>query len=152
MHLLFLLLTLWLAHTTVKAPAIELKGYFTCQSSLLLPPQKAALTCYAQTQRKCQNGTLILAYEKFRALPSVLPQPQIVDTVQLQVTPKHYLTIATCATRQGKTTQYFVLGKQDALDNQHLHHVLRVWGVNAQEQLVEVSAKAVTCLNDGFGA
>jgi hypothetical protein len=153
MNLLLLPVALWLSFAAVKTPAIELKGhFFSCQSSLLLPQRKAALTCYVQARRTCQNGTVILAYEKFRTLPSVLPQPQIADTVQLQLTPKHYLTIATCTTRQGKTTQYFVLGKQDALDNKHLHHVLRVWGVNAKEQLVEVSAKAVTCLNDDFGA
>lgn len=151
MNLLFLPLALWLGHAAVQAPAIELKGYFTCQSSLLLPQQKAALTCYAQTQRKCQNGTLILAYEKFRTLPSVLSQSQIMDTVQLQVIPRHYLTIATCTTMQGKTTQYFVLCKQDALQK-HLRHVLRAWGVNAQEQLVEVPTKAVACLNDDFEA
>jgi hypothetical protein len=151
MNLLFLPFALWLSQTATKAPPIELKGYFTCQSSMLLPQQKAALTCYAQTQRKCQNGILILAYEKFRTLPAVLPQPQIVDTVQLQVSLRHYLTIAICTTRQGKTTQYFVLCKQDALGQKHLRHVLRVWGVNAQEQLVEVPAKTVTCLNDDFG-
>jgi hypothetical protein len=152
MNLFLLPFMLWVGHAAVKAPAIELKGYFTCQSSLLLPQQKAALTCYAQTQRNCQKGTVIIAYEKFRTLPSVLPQPQIVDTVQLQVTPKHSLTIATCTTTQGKTTQYFVLYKPDALDKKQLHNVLRVWGVNAKEQLVEVPAKTVTCLNDGFGA
>jgi hypothetical protein len=136
----------------VKAPAIELKGHFSCMSSLLLPQQKAALTCYAQTQRNCQNGTVILAYEKFRTLPSVLPQPQIVDTVQLQVTPRQYLTIANCTTTPGKATQYFVLCTQDTLGKKHLRNVLRVWGVNAQEKLVEVPVKAVTCLNDDFGA
>ena len=151
MNLLFLPFALWLSHPATTAPAIKLTGYFTCQSSLLLPPQKAALTCYAQTQRTCQKGTVILAYEKFRTLPSVLPQPQVVDTVQLQVTSRHYLTIATCTTTKGKTTQYFVLCKQDALGQKHLRRVLRVWGVNAQEQLVEVPAKTVTCLNDNFG-
>jgi hypothetical protein len=152
MKLLFLPFELWLGHGTMKAPAIELKGYFSCMSSLLLPQQKAALTCYAQTQRHCQNGTVILAYEKFRTLPSVLPQPQIVDTVQLHITPQHYLTIATCTTPKGKATQYFVLCRQDALDKKHLRNVLRVWGVNPKEQLVEVPVKAVTCLNDDFGA
>jgi hypothetical protein len=150
MHLLLLPFMLWVSQAVVKAPAIELKGYFTCQSSLLLPQQKAALTCYAQTQRHCQQGTVILAYETFRTLPSVLPQPQIRDTVHLQVPPRHSLTIATC-TRQGKTTQYFVLSKQDALGQKHLRNVRRVWGV-AKAQLVEVPAKAVTCLNDDFGA
>lgn len=152
MNLLFLPFALWLSHAAAKAPAIELTGYFTCQSSMLLPQQKAALTCYAQTQHTCQNGTLILAYEKFRTVPSVLPQPQIVDTVQLQVTPRHHLTIATCTTTQGKATQYFVLCKQDALGKKHLRNVLRVWGVNTKEQLVEVPPKTVTCLNDDFGA
>jgi hypothetical protein len=153
MNLLLLPVALWLSLAAVPKPAIELKGHFlACQSSLLLPQRKAALTCYAQARRTCQNGTVILAYETFRTLPSVLPQPQIRDTVHLQVTPRHYLTIATCTTPQGKTTQYFVLDKPDVSDNKQLRHVLRVWGVNAKEQLVEVPAKTVTCLNDGFGA
>jgi hypothetical protein len=151
MKLLLLPSVLWVSQAAVKPPAIELKGYFTCQSSLL-PERKAAFTCYAQTQRHCQQGTVILAYETFRTLPSVVPQPQIRDTVHLQVRPTHYLKIATCTTPQGKTTQYFVLGKPDASDNKHLRHVLRVWGVNAQEQLVEVPVKTVRCLNDDFGA
>jgi hypothetical protein len=153
MNLLLLPVALWLSLAAVKTPAIELKGHFlACESSLLLPQRKAALTCYAQDRRTCQKGTVILAYEKFRALPSVLPQPQIVDTVQLQLMPKHSLTIATCTTTHGKTTQYFVLYKPDTLDKKELRHVLSVWGVNAQEQLVEVPAKTVRCLNDGFGA
>jgi hypothetical protein len=153
MNLLLLPVALWLSLAAVKTPVIELKGhFFSCQSSLLLPQRKAALTCYAQARRTCQNGSVVLAYEKFRTLPSVLPQPQIVDTVQLQLTPKHFLTIATCTTTQGKTTQYFVLCKSDALDKKQLRNVLRVWGVNAKEQLVEVPAKTVRCLNDGFGA
>jgi hypothetical protein len=152
MKLLLLPLAVWLSHSAVPAPPIELKGYFVCQSSLLLPQQKAALACYAQSQRTCQNGTVILAYEKL--LPGSTSQPlhQIADTVQLQVTPRQYLTIASCTNAQGKPTQYFVLCKADALGKKHLRNVLRVWGLNAQEQLVEVPAKTVTCLNDDFGA
>ena len=154
MKLLLLLLPLWLSHSPVPVPAIELKGYFACRASLLLPQpkQKAALACYARTQRNCQNGTVILAYEKL--LPGSASQPlhQIADTVQLQVTPTQYLTIARCTNVQGKATQYFVLCKADALGKKHLRYVLRVWGLNAQEQLVEVPAKTVTCLNDDFGA
>jgi hypothetical protein len=152
MNLLLLPFALWVAHAAVKAPTIELKGYFTCQSNLLLTQQKAALTCYARTQRNCQHGPVILAYERYTNYPSALPLYQIADTARLAVAPAQYLTIATCKNAQGKTTQYFVLCKQDALGKKHLRNVLRVWGVNAQEKLVELSAKAVTCLNDDFGA
>ncbi|RZJ95398.1 MAG: hypothetical protein EOO60_00550 [Hymenobacter sp.] len=152
MKLLLLPLTLWFGHSPVKAPLIELKGYFTCRASLLLPQQKAALACYAQTQRTCQNGLVILAYETGRAVSTTRPPYQIADTMQLHVTPAQYLTIASCTTGQGKATQYFVLCKQDALGEKHLRHVLRVWGVSAQGQLVEVPAKTVRCLNDDFGA
>lgn len=154
MNLLLLPLTLWLGNLVVPAPPIELKGYFTCRASLLLPQasQKAALACYAKTQRHCQDGTVILAYEKRLAGSTSRPQYQIADTVQLQVAPTQYLTIARCTTGQRKPTQYFVLCQADALGHKYLRQVLRVWGVNAQGQLVEVPAKTVQCLNADFGA
>jgi hypothetical protein len=130
-----------------KEPApIELKGYFACQGSLD-EGTGGVLACYAATQRKCQQGTVILAYRKSR-------NGAIVDTVQVKAAgDSRWVSIANCTVTGGKPRQYFVLLKKtDSSDARYLHHILRAWGVSAQGKLVEVPAKAVKCLNDDYGA
>ncbi len=150
MKILVLLLAFLIEYPATKAPIIELKGYFSCRESILMPNENAAFACYAPTQRNCQNGTVIMAYEK---RVSQKARFAIIDTVQLTIRyPNNSLSISSCIDAKGKPKQYFVLCKDDALGKKYLRNVLRVWGVNAQGQLVEVPVQTLKCLNDDFGA
>lgn len=147
MKLLVLPLALLLGYAPRKAPTIELKGYFACRQSLLVPTGNA-FVCYASAQRSCQNGTVVLAYEKLLSNPTKHARFAIIDTVKLQVSyPNHDLAITTCTGTTGKPTQYFVLFKADGLGEKYLRHVQRVWGVSAQGRLVEVPVNTLKCLN-----
>jgi hypothetical protein len=155
MKLLALSLVLLAGHTAPIAPTsfIELKGYFACMQSSLVPGENA-LSCYAPTQCYCQNGAVILAYEK-HVTPSspLLPRYLIADTVRLTLRyPNNNISISNCTNVNGQTKQYFVLCKYDAFGKKYLRNVLRVWGVNAQGHLVEVPLKTLKCLNDDYGA
>jgi hypothetical protein len=148
MKLFLLPLALWLSSPPVKAPLIELKGYFACLGSLLLPAGNTSLACYASTQRSCRNGVLVLAYEKRVNKSTEKTRFAIVDTVRLHVSaPRHEVMITSCSGASGKTSQYFVLFQADESGSKYLHAVQRVWGVSAQGQLVEVPAKTLKCLN-----
>jgi hypothetical protein len=154
MKLLVLPLALFWSYPPAKAPApgIKLTGYFACSQSTLVP-SKDALGCYAPTQRGCQHGTVVLAYERRLNPAGQPPRYLIADTVRVQLNAaQQYLTLADCTNAAGKRTQYFVLGKKKAPEGEYLHGILRVWGVNAHGQLVEVPPKTIKCLNDGFGA
>lgn len=151
--LLFPLASLLLSYAPPKAPAIELTGYFACRGRLLMPNENAAFTCYAPAQRTCQNGVVIMAYERRVNKPAEKTRFAIVDTLQVALHyPNNQLTIANCRDGKGQPKHYFVLCKQDALGQKYLRNVLRVWGVNAQGHLVEVPVKTLRCLNDDFGA
>ena len=154
MKLCALLLALSLGYASLSSkPAIELPGYFSCRASLLTPDENAALACYAPTQRGCQQGKVVLAYERRLGPPSAKQPFTVVDTVQLTVRyQKTSLAIANCTAGADRPHQYFVLSKYDALGQKYLRNVLRVWGVNAQGRLVEVPVKTIRCLNDDFGA
>lgn len=152
--MLLLPLALFVSYAPVEllAPAIKLPGYFACTQSMLMPG-KDVLSVYAPTQRGCQNGPVVLAYEKRTSKAAQEPRYLIADTVQVKISSaKNYLTIAECANATGKSTQYFVLCKQDALGGKYLRSILRVWGVNARGQLVALPANTIKCLNDSFGA
>ncbi|RZJ86199.1 MAG: hypothetical protein EOO60_13765, partial [Hymenobacter sp.] len=135
MLLLPLALCLSYACADLLAPAIKLPGYFACTQSMLVPG-KDVLSLYAPTQRGCQNGLVVLAYEKRLSSAAEEPRYLIADTVQVNISAaKNYLTIAGCTTARGQSTQYIVLCKHDALGGKYLRSILRVWGVNAQGQL-----------------
>lgn len=152
MNLFLLPLALGLGSPPNK-PAITLPGYFSCQSSLLTATQNAVFACYAPTQRGCQEGPVILAYEKRGGSATGKGPFTIVDTVRLTLrSPLNNLTISSCAAGPGPQRQYFVLCKQDALGKKYLRNVVRIWGLNAQGKLVELPIKTLKCLNDDFGA
>jgi len=150
---LLLLLALLLGPPAPVAPIIRLEGYFSCQGGLLTPQGNAAFACYARTQHDCQNGTVILAYERRVSTPAEKTRFAIVDTVRLKIHyPTNSLSIGSCTDATGKLRKYFVLCGQDNLGEKYLRHVLRVWGVDAQGHLVELPIKKLNCLNDDFGA
>jgi hypothetical protein len=154
MKMLVLPLALLLGYPPVKAPTpvIKLTSYFACTQSMLVPG-KDAFCVYAPTQRECQNGTVVLAYEKWTGKAEHELRYRIADTVQVSISAtKNYLTIADCPNAMGKSKQYFVLCKHDALGGKYLRSILHVWGLNAQGQLVEFPLKTIKCLNDNFGA
>lgn len=152
MKTLFLLLPVALltGYSPQKPAPIELKGYFTCQASLV-KETGGALACYAASQHDCQRGNVVLAYEQGRGTAAGV---RIVDTVQVQTKGvNRWVSIVDCTVAGGKRRQYFALFKKtDSASAQYLHHLLRVWGVSAQGKLVEVPAKTVKCLRDDYGA
>jgi hypothetical protein len=138
MKLLVLPLAFFWSYPPAKAPApgIKLTGYFACSQSTLVPG-KDVLGCYAPTQRGCQHGTVVLAYERRLNPAGQPPRYLIADTIRVQLNAaQQYLTLADCTNAAGE----------------YLHGILRVWGVNGHGQLVEVPPKTIKCLNDGFGA
>lgn len=153
MKLYLLPLALGLGQSPPTKSVIVLPGYFSCQGSLLTPNQNAAFTCYAPTQRGCQKGAVILAYETRVGSPTGKGSFTIADTIRLTLRyPNNNLSISSCAAGTGPPRQYFVLCKDDALGKKYLRNVLRIWGVNAQGKLVELPVKTLRCLNDDFGA
>ncbi|MCI1187018.1 hypothetical protein MON38_06275 [Hymenobacter sp. DH14] len=152
MKILLLPLALLLGYAAPKPPRIQLKGYFSCQSSLIASTGDA-LTCYARTQRECRNGEVVLAFEKRLGKRDAKAVFGIVDTIHVRTaTPGRYLTITSCTTAGGQPRQYFVLFRSDAASKEYLGSIIRVWGVNAQNQLVTVPVKNIKCLNDDYGA
>ena len=104
MKFLLLPLALLLGYSVGKAPAIKLKGYFACRQAMLLPANNAAFACYASTQRDCQKGAIILAYEKVISKPTEKMRFAIVDTVKLNVSyPKSEVEIMSCVDAAGKS-------------------------------------------------
>jgi len=146
MKALLLSLALLTGYVPGKPAPIELKGYASCRASLD-EATGGVLTCFAATRLTCRQGTVILAYQK-------KPQGAIVDTVHVQAAgDNRWVSIARCTGADGKPREYFLLFKKiDPSEAHYLQHVLRVWGVSAQGQLVEVPAKTVKCLNDDYGA
>jgi hypothetical protein len=146
MKTLLLSFALLVGYAPPKPAPIDLKGYFTCRASLD-EQTGGVLTCYAATQLTCQQGTIVLAYQKSRT-------SAIVDTVHVKAAgDSRWVSTASCTVTGGKPRQYFVLFKNtDPSEAQYLHHILRVWGVGAQGKLVEVPAKTIKCLNDDYGA
>jgi hypothetical protein len=110
MKLLFLPLSLSLSYppARVPAPTIKLKGNFACSQSVLVPG-KDILSWYAPTQRECQNGAVVLAYEKRLSRASQEPRYEITGTMQVKLSSaKNFLMIAGCTNATGKSKQYFV--------------------------------------------
>lgn len=152
MKLLLLPLALLLGHPTPNPPKITLKGYFACQSHLIEATGDALIT-YARTQRDCRNGEVILAFEKNLSKRNERAVFEIVDTVHIKTTAaSNTLYITSCTAANGKTQQYFVLANHTADNPKQLRSIRRVWGVNAQNQLVPVPAKTIKCLNPDYGA
>lgn len=131
MKLFLLPLVLGLGHVPPPAkPPITLLGYFACRASELAPDGDGTLACYAPIQQGCQQGAVVLAYERRVAFPDDGAFLTIEDTVQLTLRKNyHDLTIARCAVGTGRPRQYFVLRKRPALGKKYLRHVLRVWGL-----------------------
>jgi hypothetical protein len=125
MKLLLPLFLLLLDYSPAKTSVIKLTGYFECE---VLESGQGSLACYVPTQRGCQRGTVILAFEKRVATSSEKKPFTIVDTVHLTLRPPNSLAIASCATATGQMGTYFVFCTHDALGSKYLRHVQRIWG------------------------
>ena len=149
MYTLLLPLLFLFGYFAPSPAPIELKGYFNCRSSLV-EETGDGMTCYARTQRDCRNGTVVLAFEK-RRHRNLRNGFEIVDTVHVQAAEPHRAVEITRCTAAGQSRQYFVLFDA-ALSGAHpyLSHLMRVWGVNAQNRLVSVPAKTLQCLNEDY--
>ena len=150
MHTLLLPLLLLFGYLAPSPAPIELKGYFRCRG-VLMDGTGDALTCYAPTQRDCNAGTVILAFEKRRSQPGEKAVFAIVDTVQVRAAaPRRVVEITRC-NAAGKSRQYFVVFDAAASGAQaHLSHLARAWGVNAQDHLAPVAVKSIQCMNEDF--
>ncbi|OWP61542.1 hypothetical protein CDA63_18945 [Hymenobacter amundsenii] len=150
----WLLLPLFfLTSGTPRSPRIVLPGYFTCRGALMLESGNG-LSCYAKTQAACQNGQLVLAFERRLSPRTARARFEIADTVHLRVAaPQRQVDITYCSAATGKPRQYFVLYKRvPAAEKRYLPYPLRAWGVSAQGHLVEVPVKSLRCLNNDYGA
>ena len=149
MKILLLPLALLLGYVAKPTAPIQLKGYFNCRAALL--DSGDALASFARTQRDCRNGEVVLAFEKRISKRDEKAVFEITDTVHVHTSnPARYLALTTCTTNAGKPRHYFVLFKADATSKKYLRNIARVWGLNAQNQLVAVPVTTIKCLNDDY--